>query len=98
MDLPAHPLPAAVRAEVEVLLAPLDGTLGEATGMDAPPALRRVGQHVVMTAAHDLLLADAEIIEPAVAGHEVAHLGIEHGDSGRHVAHEEAQRLLLVLA
>src|SRR5262249_306382 len=91
-DLPAQPVHTPVRPLEAVLLAPLHRS-GQAAAMPFLPALRDVGDDLVVAAPVVLPAPQAVIGPPPLADEQVAHVPVEHGDRCGGVFHEEAQQL-----
>ena len=61
-----QPLTAAVGALKQVFFHG-HGFPGKSAGMDSLPTLRQIGEHIVMTAAHNLRFIERVHLEPAAA-------------------------------
>jgi hypothetical protein len=65
---------------------------GQHACVDVPPALRQVGENLVMGSAHELGLRRQLVIRAkSPRNGEVAHVAIEHGERHRRVFHKHRQ-------
>ena len=76
MRFPVHPVGRAVGARERIFFCLLDRA-GEAALVYRLPALRQVGEDLIVAQAGDVLLAEVVVGEPAAAVGEVAHVAVE---------------------
>ena len=91
MDLPAEPLDGEIRADETVFLA-IQVFPCQRAPMQRLPAIGDLGKHIVVRAA-DHVGVETEIVKPAMAGRDVTHVAIEHGDRSRSMFNEEVEDL-----
>ena len=77
--LPTHPLLAAIGAPEQFARAALHRS-GERAAVDCAPLLRNLREDLVVAAPQQFLRAQLVIAAVALAGGQVAHVAIEHGD------------------
>jgi hypothetical protein len=86
-DLPAHAAHRAIEPHERLGVA-LDDLAIQAAPMDEPPVLGQLGEHLVVTAAAQLLAGQLELVirDPSPAHEQVSHVAIEHRDRIRAVS------------
>ena len=95
-DFPADPLGPAAGAEKRLLVAFFDRAR-QTTLVNLPPAPGNIRHDLVMAATDDGLAREMVVLQPALAGHEIFHVAVEHGDRRRAVLRVES-KLILSLA
>ncbi len=90
-NLPAQPLADAVRPHELVLFASR-ALAGLRAAMDFLPLLRHLREDVVMRLADDIAI-EIEILAPAGAHGDIAHLPVKHGHGRRRLLDEMAELL-----
>ena len=95
-DLPAQPVGGSAGPHERVVVVDLHRAR-QATTVHLLPALRGLGEHLVVTAADQVLIAELVVGQPAGTVDEVAHVAVEHRDGCRDVLHEMPHLFLALL-
>ncbi len=95
LHFPLQPFRRPVGPGKKILIAPFHRARQDPL-VDLLPPLREVRKHLVVGATDDVAIRQPIVGQPAFAGLQVAHLGVEHRDCRRRVTDElSEQRLAL---
>lgn len=90
--VPVNPLDGAILAH-ETIFGGLRRHAGQSPLVDLAPALRKLREHLVVTAPDELASGETVVLAPTATDDQVTQFAVEHRDGGRRVFDEHLQCL-----